>query len=224
MNETKLRQLYCNQRLSMAEVAERLGATHATVRYWLKKYGVPRRSWSESAYVKINRDGDPFDVPSVLTARQEELLRAGLMLYWAEGSKTPGALRIANLDHRMLQLFAAFLREVCHVREDRLSVYVRLYERFDREAARRYWAAALRLPSGQVFVYPHLDGRSKPSEQWSPYGVATLEFHSTKLKQWLDRQTEAFIRKQLCDGSAEVRDEPLMAYGFVNRLASLLTA
>lgn len=203
----------------MAEIAAQLGITHATVLYWLKRHGIPRRSWSESAYVKINRDGDPFQIRETLTPRQQALLDAGLMLYWAEGSKTPGTIRIANLDHRMLQMFAMFLREVCRIKEERLRVYVRLYEGFDRTAAQRYWGELLHLPPSQVLVYPHLDQRSKPDRQWSRYGIATLEFHSTKLRQWLDEAMEAFISRQLQSGAGELRDEPSEGYSVTNRLA-----
>lgn len=220
IDETKLRQLYCDQKLSMAQIAAALGTTHATVLYWLKKHGVARRTWSESTYAKLNAERDPFTIPETLTPRQQALLQAALMLYWAEGSKAPGRLRITNLDHRMLQVFAAFLRQVCHINEKRLRLYVRVYETFDKRAAKSYWVKLLGLPTSQVFVYPHLDRRSKPSQQWSPYGIATLEFHSTKLRQWVDQMTEDVIREQLSNDVDEMRDEPFPTR-VGNRLAPL---
>lgn len=181
----------------MAEIAEKLQTTHATVLYWLKKYQIPRRTWRESAYVKQNPSGDPFRIPKTLTARQQELMAAGLLLYWAEGSKTDSATRIANLDQRMLELFARFLRDVCHVDEQRLSLYVRVHKRFVLESARRYWSRHLHLPLSRVLVYPHSDSRSKAYQQWSSYGLATLEFHNTKFKQWLDTAIEHYVNKRL---------------------------
>ena len=205
LQQTDLEYLYNARRLSMMEIARALGTTHATVLYWMKRHGIIRRSWSESAYVKQNKKGDPFAIPTPLTQRQHELLLAALFLYWGEGSKAPGTLRIANLDHRVLQLFVTFLREVCHVQEERLSVYVRLYEGFDLHAARRYWANLLGLQERQVLTYPHRDSRSHPSKQWSHDGVATLEFHNTKIKRWLDDALDAWIKKLLA-GADEVRD------------------
>ncbi len=122
---------------------------------------------------------------------------AGFLLYWAEGSKMEGTMRIANLDARMLQLFARFLREVCHAQERRLRVYPRVSRECDLVAARRYWARLLKLPSDQVHVYPHTDTRSLASRQWSPYGLATLEFHNTKLKRWRNQAIEAYLAQQL---------------------------
>ena len=53
--------------------------------------------------------------------------------------------------------------------------------------------------ASQVYVYPHTDKRSKLIRQKSRFGIATLEFHSTKLKQWLDQAMEEYI-KQLMGG------------------------
>ena len=129
-----------------------------------------------------------------MTARQQALLAAGLLLYWAEGGKTnkTGAA-IGNLDGRLLQVFAAFLREVCRVDERRLRVYVRVYRQFSLSAAQRYWSRLLYLPMQRVFVYSHTDQRSRFSRQWSRYGLATLQFHSTKFKRWLDQAIEAYV-------------------------------
>ena len=92
--KAQLKRLYSNRRLSMMEIAQQLRTTHATVLCWLKKHGIQRRSWSESADAKLNPNGDPFSVPVQLTVRQRELLTAGLLLYWAEGCKKgPAAKR-----------------------------------------------------------------------------------------------------------------------------------
>lgn len=194
MTKTQLKELYCHRRLSMMEIAQGLHTTHATVLYWLKRYGIPRRSWSESTYAKLNPDRDPFTIPTSLTAKQRALLVAGLLLYWAEGAKAnKEAVQLGNLDGRMLQIFARFLREVCQVDERRLKVYVRVHKQFSRSVAHRYWSRLLQLPSNQVFVYCHTDKRSKAQRQWSPYGLSVLVFSSTKFRMWLDQAIERNI-------------------------------
>jgi hypothetical protein len=201
-----LEELYYHRRLSMTEVAQRLKTTHATVLYWLKKHGMPRRSWSESIYAKQNPGGHPFIIPAVLSVRQRELARAGFLLYWAEGAKSREATRLANLDPRMLQLFLKFLREVCGVSEARLRLSVRVYKQFSLRAAKAYWARTLRLPASRVFVYRHTDQRSRHVRQRSRYGLATLEFPSTTFKAWLDRSIETYVREQLNEMAAESRN------------------
>ena len=148
MTKTQLEILYCKRRLSITEVAHQLQTTHATVIYWLKKYKISRRSWSESTYVKLNPTGDPFHIPNMLTNRQQELLAAGVLLYWAEGAKAKDRAKIGNLDGQMLQVFIKFLRDVCHADERRLSVYARVHRRFSLLATRRYWSDILRTPLG----------------------------------------------------------------------------
>lgn len=48
----------------MMEISQRLRTTHATVHYWLKRHGIPGRSWSESTYTKLNPHEDPFTIPA----------------------------------------------------------------------------------------------------------------------------------------------------------------
>ena len=187
--------------MSMMQIATAQHTTHARVLYWLKKHGIQRRSWSESTYVKRNPSGDPFALLTDLSAEQQRLLLSGLMLYWGEGRKGSGKIEIANLDVRVLQVFVKFLRQVCRVNEARLGLSVLLHRSFDRAGAQQYWAEELGLPVSNVKVYHHLDERSKPRAQWSPYGIATLGFHNVKLKQWLMNSMETQIQELLAEDS-----------------------
>lgn len=205
MIKAKLQRLYCDRRLSMMEVASKLRTTHSKVYYWLKTHGIPRRSWSDSAYIKQNPKGDPFIIPDKFSSRQQELLKVGLLLYWAEGNKGKDAIRLANLDSRMLVVFLKFLRHVCYVKEDRIHIYVRVQKEFSLDKARQYWRDTLHVSTPNIHVYQHTDKRSKPFQQKSRHGIATLEFHSTKFKQWLDGVTEKYIQQLLDEKDKMVR-------------------
>lgn len=198
MKKRLLVDLYNKKKLSMMEIAKKLDVTHATVNYWMKKHRLPRRGWSESTYFKLNPNGDPFKIKNKLNNKEKELLTTGLVLYWTEGSKAfKGAIQLANLDHRMLQLFAKFLRNICRISEDRLKLYVRVYKKFDRAKAKRYWARKLKMSPKRIFVYPHTDLRSKANKQWSRYGIATLQFHNLKLWEWLNNSIERYLERIL---------------------------
>jgi len=155
--------------MSAAEIAVDLKATFPKVLYWIKKHGIPIRSCSERTYVKLNPSGDPFHPKEHLTP----------------------------MDHRMLVLFIRFLREIVRADESRLRLDVRVYHGFDKDKARRYWCRALGLKPKQVFVCPHIDHRSDPNKQWSPYGIATACVSNTKLKVWMDQQLEENIVRLL---------------------------
>ncbi|MDO8525921.1 MAG: hypothetical protein Q7S07_05490 [Candidatus Omnitrophota bacterium] len=182
----------------MMEIANRLNVTHATINYWMKKYAILRRSCSESAYLKINSGKNPFKLKKRLNKKENELLLTGLVLFWAEGSKAfRGSIQLANLDHKMLEIFAKFLREICGIQENKLRLYVRVYKRFDINSAKRYWARKLKMSPRRVFVYPHTDTRSKANKQWSKYGIATLQFHNVKLWEWLNKSIEDYAAEVL---------------------------
>ena len=191
--EPILRNLYLDRELSMPEVAQQLGTTQARVLSWLRKHGVPRRTASQSTYAKRKGESPLFIIPTILNSGQRELMVAAMMLYWAEGNKTASAIRIANLDPRMLVLFLRFLREICHVDNRRVRLYARIHPQFDLQSAAEFWSRVLELSLSQVRVYPHIDRRSRAGKQWSRFGLATLEFHSKQFKAWFDAAIESYL-------------------------------
>jgi hypothetical protein len=194
MDKRLLNDLYWKKNLSMMEIARRCRTTHPRVYYWFKRHNIQRRSWCDSAYVKHNPDGDPFQIRQNLAPKDKELLLASLMLYWAEGHRTNRhSVEIANLDHRMLKLFVRFLRQICRIDEDKITLYVQLYRRFDKNQAKIYWSKTLKIPTPQISINEHTDKRSKAQEQKSKFGIARIQVHNYKLKAWIDRQLENHI-------------------------------
>ena len=180
----------------MWDIAKILSVTPATVVYWMDRHNLRRRSRSDCAYVKQNPNGDPFRIKNKLTMRDKELLLSGLMLYWTEGTKrNRHVVQLANLDPRMIWLFLKFLREICRIDESKIRLYVRAYRKFNRTIAQSYWAGYLRIPKKQVFVYRHIDRRSRINKQWSKYGIATLQFANMRLKDWLENEISRYLSK-----------------------------
>ncbi|MFH1705213.1 MAG: hypothetical protein ABH861_04550 [Patescibacteria group bacterium] len=130
-----------------------------------------------------------------MTAKENELLLASLMLYWAEGHRTnKHSVEIANLDYRMLQLFAKFLRQICGLDENKMTLYVQLYKRFDKNGARAFWVKMLKIHPSRISITPHTDKRSKAENQKSRFGIARIQVHNYKLKTWVDQQLERRVR------------------------------
>ena len=196
IDKNLLRRLYFVKKLSMWGIAKELSITPAKVVYWMKKHDLSRRSSNESAYVKLNPNGDPFHINDKLTLKNKELLLLSLMLYWAEGSrKNKHTIQLANLDYRMLKMFIKFLKIICNVREDKLCLTIQLYRHFNREKVKNYWSRTLGVPGRLIAVNIHSDARSKPNEQWSKNGIARIEVRNVKLKRWLDSMLEAYLKK-----------------------------
>ena len=180
----------------MRDIAKQLNVTHAKVCYWFKKYGIERRSQSESAYVKQNPNGDPFRIKKKLDKKERELLISGLMLYCAEGHRTNRhSVQLANLDHRILKIFVKFLRTVCRIHNNKIGLYVQLYRKFDKNEARDYWSKVLKISKPQISIYPHTDKRSKIDGQKSKFGIARIQVHNYKLKNWLDKELADYFTK-----------------------------
>ena len=116
------------------------------------------------------------------------------MLYWAEGHRTNRhSVEIANLDCRMLKLFVRFLRQICRIDEEKITLYVQLYRKFDKNEARVYWSKVLKIPETQINIHAHTDKRSKAQDQRSKFGIARIQVHNYKLKNWIDKQLEKHL-------------------------------
>ena len=190
-----LEQLYCSRKLSMVDVANALCITPATVRYWMARHKLIRRSRSESVYVKLNPNGDPFKIKENLTNKDRDLLLIGLMLYWAEGSRrNPHVVQLANLDSRLLSIFVKFLKIICGVRQDKICLTVQLFRTFDKEKAKLFWSKELSILPEKIRINTHSDKRSKIDELRSFNGIARLEVRNVKLKKWIDVSLNNIIK------------------------------
>jgi hypothetical protein len=92
-------------------------------------------------------------------------------------------------------MFVKFLREICGVHQNKMGLYVQLYKKFNKKTARNYWSKVLRIPKPQILVCPHTDKRSKIEEQKSRFGIARVQVHNYKLKNWLDRELACYLKK-----------------------------
>jgi len=105
---------------------------------------------SAAAVEAAERANDPFWI-------------AGVVMYWAEGTKAKPRLELTNSDPRALRLFISWTRRF-HVAEAQFVLELHLHEGNDDTAARRFWASALGLvdpPFYSTFVKPAGTGHRK---------------------------------------------------------------
>jgi transcriptional regulator with XRE-family HTH domain len=88
------------------------------------------------------------------TLSEGEFLVAGAALYAGEGSKTDGAVKLANSDPRIIAFFLAWLRRFFAVDEARLRIQLYLHQGLDIDAANRFWSELTGIPLSQ-FVKPY---------------------------------------------------------------------
>lgn len=107
----------------------------------------------------------------VLTS--DPLWLAGIVLYWAEGSKTRNKLSMANTDPRALRLFIAWVRGFLLPEAD-FRLHLHLHEGNDERAAKSHWREVLELPEAKfhkTFIKPKGTGHRKNNHL---HGVCTV--------------------------------------------------
>jgi len=185
-----LERMYLENHLSMSEIAKKLGVSVHKVVWWMDKYHIPRRSWSEATYVKRNPNGDPFKIKDKLTSKELELKGLGLGVFWGEGSKNNrNGIIIANSDYRLIKKFIEFLEKICGVKRDKLYFTLTTFNDANPEDSLKFWSSKLKVNLNRfgkpVIIPPQGKGTYKKK---SKYGVLTVGCYNTKLRRWLDGQ------------------------------------
>lgn len=155
---------------SYKEIAEELGVSRSSCSLWLRDLPRPTgeaagryppervRAMRRGRWEKILRRRQQERLAQTSAASREigdlsrrELLIAGAILYWAEGSKSKPwrrseAVAFINSDPRLVRLFLAWLRTL-GVGAERLTLRVQIHQTADAAAAVRYWADVTGVPS-----------------------------------------------------------------------------
>lgn len=140
ISKEEIRNLYYDKRLSIAEIAKKFNCSQNKVVYWMKKYGIKRRSISEAIYQKHNPSGDPFKLRPITTLSEAELFGKAIGLYWGEGTKSNQyALRLGNTDPELINTFIRFLVELCGVDKYRLRFGLQIFTDIQPQKALDYW-------------------------------------------------------------------------------------
>jgi hypothetical protein len=80
---------------------------------------------------------------------EREFLVAGAALYWGEGAKTDGCVKLANSDPGLIEFFLRWLRHFFAVDESRLRVWLYLHRGLDLGAANAFWSELTQIPLTQ---------------------------------------------------------------------------
>lgn len=171
----------------MMQIAKKMNCSVHKVVYWMDKFDIPRRSFSDAVYLNANPDGDPFSIKKILTDEERILYGLGLGIYWGEGEKvSKGRVRVANSDPHLLRTFRDFLLRICQATLSRIHYYIICFNDSNPKEALSYWSKLLEISDKQfgkiVQISPQGKGTYKRKSQ---YGVCIMEISNTKLKLWL---------------------------------------
>ena len=95
---------------------------------------------------------------------KEMRLIAGIMLYWAEGTKSRGSASVANSDPRIIKFMTLWFNEFFGIKPENLKIYLHLHSGQKEEDMKLYWSKLTSIPLknfGKSFVKPEGSGYRK---------------------------------------------------------------
>lgn len=183
----ELERFYFVEGHSMQQTAEKFNCSVNKVVYWMDRYKLARRTRSDANYLLYNPNGDPFQYKKPDTPYLQILYGMGLGIYWGEGTKAnKNSVRVGNTDVYLIQTFLEFLIKIYSIDQSKLRFSLQLFDDIDPDEALEYWISNLGYVSNQ-FSKPHITKsiRKGTYGKRSKYGVLTLHFHNTKLRNIL---------------------------------------
>jgi hypothetical protein len=194
------------QSWTLREIADELGVAKGSVSVWVRDVDfVPRprnrghpagpkhpmRVRKEAELDRCREEAEEW--VGELTARDLTMFCLGL--YAGEGSKTEGAVSMANTNERYLRTFLAWMRSEFSPDESRLRARIYLHEGLDLEAATRHWSELLGIPIDHFQkpyrAVPDASIRSRKHQR----GCATVVYSSTLLHRRVMAMIEAVVSR-----------------------------
>ncbi|MEK7497654.1 MAG: hypothetical protein AAB656_01925 [Patescibacteria group bacterium] len=197
MLNNEIRDLYINEKLSIREVAKRLNLNMWAVRSRMKRADILRRSSAETNAIKFLKSPLSYKRKIKLSHKEKQLLQAGLMLYWAEGSKrSQYTVDLANSDVDMLIIFLKVLRNIYQVDKKKLRVYLYCYSNQNPIALVNYWSNILNISKSQ-FTKPYVRQDFDPKKiDKMPRGMVHVRYGDKRLLMQIKAEID-IIRKNL---------------------------
>ena len=191
---------------TLLEIAAELGVSKGTVSTWVRDVEFeprprnrghpagpkhPMRLKKEAELEQSRIEASEW--VGELSSRDHAMFCLGL--YAGEGSKTPGAVSMANTDPRYLRALLAWLRGEFDLDEDRMRARLYLHEGLDIEAATEFWSEALGIP-GEQFQKPYRAvADSSLRSRKHPRGCATAIYSETNLHRRVMARIDAITSR-----------------------------
>jgi len=106
---------------------------------------------------------------------------AGLMLYWAEGSKYFGSVQFSNSDPVMIKLMMRWFRKFCAIPESKFRVGLFLHSLHTKENCQDFWHNITAVPLSQ-FQKPYIKPTIFSNRKNKLYeGTCMIKIHSREL-------------------------------------------
>lgn len=125
---------------------------------------------------------------------------AGVMLYWAEGSKKVNSVSFTNTDVAMQKQFKKFL-DYLGVPKEKIIFSTRVHNssgNATHEECKKFWSKNLSIPEKSITVYDANDSRGdSQSKSRYPFGVGRIEVYDYSVIQRIYGAIERYIGEEI---------------------------
>lgn len=182
LSEEVIQRMYYQEGLGAVEIAKKLKKSYSQVYKFMKRHNFQRRSFAETMKLKFLRSPLSYSKKTLLNESEKRLHCAGLMLYWAEGSKrNKNVVDFANSDPQMCVKFIKMLRIIYCVSEKRLRVYLYCFPNQNTDDLIKFWSTTLEIPSTQ-FSKPYVQSIFDPKKTHKmSHGLAHIRYADSRL-------------------------------------------
>lgn len=125
---------------------------------------------------------------------KRDLLVIGTSLYWAEGYKRPVVIKgkartshrvsLTNSDPKLICIFLQFLKEICEVPNEKITIWIRYFEHQDSAYLLDFWQKKCNIPYSsfrKTLQTVSISSQRKKSYNSLPFGVAQISVSNTNL-------------------------------------------
>lgn len=167
MAKIKVRELALGLRQqgkSYSQIKSLLGVSKSTLSLWLRKYPLSHKQMRllrDFSEVRIENFRKTMQLKKdtrlnltyleakrqILPFSERELLIAGTLLYWGEGSKgLPGSLSVSNSDPKLVRFVLYWFMHSLKIPRKKIMARLHLYQDMNEKAEFRFWSKELNLP------------------------------------------------------------------------------
>jgi transcriptional regulator with XRE-family HTH domain len=172
--ENLVKVLYARD-LTGPAIASRLNISVKQVYDSLRRQGIPRKSLLERNRQRFLEKPLSFVFKEEYSLEERDLLVAGLMLYYGEGTKTGNTVDFANSDPMLLLVFLKFLRIICSIDTKKLRFYLYCFSDQDSESSITFWCSHLGVQRRQ-FTKPYVRSTLNKGKRTMKNGVSHIRY------------------------------------------------